>query len=153
MLKKIGIVELLLILITLAVVVQHRPFAGDPGVGWHLKSGEIIASEQTLIYQDPFLNPAPESEWVHNQWLSDLVLWIVYRVGGWPALDLLTIITFLSAYFFVLAPMLRLVGIAEMSVLSILLLALLSGSAQWILRPVLFSFLFFAIVYRLLWTW
>jgi len=71
----------------------------DPGLGWHLKSGQLMIESQSFIYAEPFL-AYPEIEyWVHDQWLSDVLLFCLYQIGDWPLLCTVVLSLFLLMFF------------------------------------------------------
>lgn len=128
------------------LVVQAPSFANDPGLGWHLRTGEWIWNKGSIPLLDPFLaapNPRP---WVSDQWLSDLVLWAFYSFGGWP---------FLYASFAVIYAAIHLMflyaGVSRASVtaISATLACIVSfkiGQIHFVARPVVFGFLVFSVV-------
>src|SRR5688572_19870662 len=74
--------------------------ARDPDAWWHLKTGEYLWQQHKLPVPDPFAwttylgKPAyPGEEHVRDfnlthSWLSQLVLYLAYRAGGWSGLIL-----------------------------------------------------------------
>ncbi|RMH00806.1 MAG: hypothetical protein D6706_03100 [Chloroflexi bacterium] len=57
----------------------------DPDMWWHLRTGEYIL-QHGIPRQDVFSFTVPEHEWVTHEWLSQLFMWLVYRVGGFAGL-------------------------------------------------------------------
>lgn len=122
--------------------------AGDPGVGWHIATGLRTILRFEIPRTDPFLYPSPTSQWVHTQWLGDVIFAVIYAIGSWPALELVTIVIGWLICFLLLPRGLKYAGQIE-AFLGVFA-ALLLFSVQWFLRPVIFSFLFFTILFRLL---
>jgi len=60
----------------------------DPDLWWHLKIGQIIWNTHQIPRTDLFSFTALGHSWVDHEWLSQLVLYLVYHVGGYPALVL-----------------------------------------------------------------
>jgi hypothetical protein len=151
------------VFITLAFVSvffgQIDGMASDPGLGWHLKTGALIASNQEIPREDPFLalalepNPfgAPTSAraWVSDQWLGDLILHQLFVFGGWPLLYSSVVGVFLIAFWGVTCDGLLRRGSTALSVVCAGLLAWKAGQVHMIIRPVVFSVLFFAAVLQL----
>lgn len=116
----------------------------DPGLGWHIRTGQLIASTRSIPYEDPFLWKA--RAWVSDQWLSDVALYFVYNLWGLKGLVVgLTI--FFSAVFLFFTPILLTKERAGLPA------ALLGAFVSWklvsvhfVVRPVVFSFLFFLIL-------
>ncbi len=130
-------------------LLQMKGMANDPGVGWHLKTGEVIAATAVVPRTDPFL--AGEARpWISDQWLSDLVFFRCYQYGGWPLVYALCTMVFFGAFLVVLFPAIRAeTGSAVIAAFSVLL-GFKIAQVHFIVRPVIFSFLFFAIEYRIL---
>jgi len=68
--------------------------ADDPGLGWHLVNGSVIAETGSIPREDPFLAPPLVANsyagvghprtWINEQWLGDLGLFELFSRGGWP---------------------------------------------------------------------
>lgn len=131
----------------------------DPGIGWHLKNGEWILKNSQVPQYDHFLftsessvNSPPKS-WVSDQWLSDAIIFLLYKVGGWSLLHILTFGFVISIYLLVMAPILRAQKLAPIVTLIAVLLSMLQGWTQWFLRPVLFSMMLLAVAYSIVYRW
>jgi hypothetical protein len=59
----------------------------DPDMWWHLRTGEYIL-QNGIPAQDVFTFTVPQNAWVTHEWLSQLILWLVYLAGGLPGLIL-----------------------------------------------------------------
>ncbi len=141
--------HLFFLLLALATLIhlQLGTFANDPGVGWHLLNGKLILETFNIPTTDPFLYSPTARHWISDQWLSDLILYFIYLRGSWPALCALAICIFLGTFFLIGAPVYRR---CELSTVALALAAFISfklSLVHFILRPVIFSFLFFALVF------
>ena len=54
----------------------------DSDTWWHLASGRWIAANWRVPATDPFSHTVPDHAWINLQWLYDLVLYVLYSVGG-----------------------------------------------------------------------
>ena len=79
-------------------------FAKDPGVGWHIASGNWILDNRAVPSFDPFLAHPVPLPWVSDQWGSDLLLAVVFQFLGWVGLYNLVFLIYLSAFFLVVYP-------------------------------------------------
>jgi hypothetical protein len=130
-----------------AVTFQNRGMAGDPGVGWHLVTGLAILRDGVVPATDPFGTGRP---WIHTQWLSDAGMGAVFELGGWPGLELAAIlIGFLSCFVF-LPLCLRRLKLGSFPIAVGALVATFLFAIQWIVRPVILSFLLFGVVFVVL---
>jgi hypothetical protein len=60
----------------------------DPDVWWHLRAGQYILEHSTVPHTDPFSFTAQGKEWVAHEWLSEVFLYGIYRLGGFSLLTL-----------------------------------------------------------------
>lgn len=148
LLRPFGLIDAIVLIcfITLPIV-QMQFFADDPGVGWHLKTGELIAQSGEIPRVDPFLASTTPRVWISDQWLSDLILYAIFERGGfaliYAALTALYLLTYFGLlYHGVLSRSRSALGAALGTFLAFKL-----GIPHFILRPVLFSFTFFVAVY------
>ena len=121
-------------------------FLGDPGLGWHLKAGQLMVERGTVLRTEPFLFLNSGQPWVHQQWLSDIAMWLLWNLGGVSLLAVvfgwLCVLPFL-----LLTPQpSKFSGAVLLAI--VLLLAAITGSIQWLVRPVMFSFVLFALTLR-----
>ncbi|HKS76967.1 MAG TPA: hypothetical protein VJQ82_27410 [Terriglobales bacterium] len=58
----------------------------DPDVWWHLRTGELIASTHAFVRVDPYSFTRHGRPWVNHEWLSDLLVYGLYRLAGWGGL-------------------------------------------------------------------
>jgi hypothetical protein len=129
--------------------------ADDPGLGWHLANGSIIAETGSVPRIDPFLaspripNPylgvGESRPWINEQWLGDLILFELLSLGGWPLVYGVVAGLYLIAYFGVAADAYRRPGEGWLIVLLGIVLAFKLGQVHLIVRPVLFSIVLFSI--------
>lgn len=123
-----------------------KSFPNDPGVGWHLKTGELILESQIVPKVDPFLANTTNNIWISDQWLSDVILFFIYQKTSWLGLHI-----FLSTIFFITFFVVgfrfssNFLKSSLFSALSIFI-CLNLATVQFILRPVVFGFLFFSII-------
>lgn len=59
----------------------------DPDLWWHLKSGEYLLAHG-MPSTDVFSYTARDHAWVMHEWLSELVMWGLYSLGGFGLLNL-----------------------------------------------------------------
>jgi hypothetical protein len=124
---------------------QLQGFSSDPGVGWHLKTGEWVATHRAAPLIDPFLQVESGSsprEWVSDQWLADLVFYSLMRAGGLDLTAAVFCSLFLFAFLGVFREGIRRTSVSALSATCVAFLVLKIGSIHLILRPVVFSFLF-----------
>jgi len=58
----------------------------DPDFWWHLRTGQFIFESRTIPRADFFSHTAAGKEWVAHEWLTEVLMYAVYRAGGWAGL-------------------------------------------------------------------
>ena len=142
-----GVFEIFSLYLLVALSFFGSSMAIDPGLGWHLRTGQWILDHLEVMRHDPFLFTTAGRAWVSDQWLADVILWLVYRLGGFPLLHAVTIILCVMPFALLLGPLLRNERRATLLALLLLFLSALCASVQWTIRPVVFSFMFFSFLY------
>lgn len=55
----------------------------DPDLWWHLRTGQQIFLARAIPHVDIYSFTKAGSEWVTHEWLSELIIYGLFRVGGW----------------------------------------------------------------------
>ncbi|MCB0310223.1 MAG: hypothetical protein KDD42_03245 [Bdellovibrionales bacterium] len=151
LLRPIGLMDAMVAIALVSLLgVQLYGFARDPGVGWHLKTGQIVLESGSVPHLDPFLSHSEEREWVSDQWLSDLLLYWLYKVGSWPYLYCFFVVIFAFGYLYLLHRGVSEFGGSSLAAAIAVLLAFKLSQIHFLLRPVGLSFFFFTLVYVVL---
>jgi hypothetical protein len=75
----------LLVLITMFTV---RSRFSDPDMWWHLKTGEVIWNTRVIPTVDLFSFTAQGHSWIAQEWLSEVMLYGAWKLGGFTGLML-----------------------------------------------------------------
>ncbi|HLN84240.1 MAG TPA: hypothetical protein VK355_11540, partial [Candidatus Binatia bacterium] len=68
-------------LFTMAV----RPLT-DPDVWWHLRTGQLTLQNHSVFHTDPYSFTRFGQPWINHEWLSDVLLFGIYRLAGFGGL-------------------------------------------------------------------
>ncbi len=80
-----------LIAVTLFAVAAFTPAVLNDGDTWsHLATGEWIFAHGTVPRADPFSHSMPGAPWTAHEWLSECVMTLAFRAGGWSGVALIT---------------------------------------------------------------
>ncbi len=71
----------------LAVLTVRLRF-DDPDMWWHLKTGEVIWKTHSIPTTDLFSYTTNHHAWIDHEWLSQLMIYGAYRLGGYTGLML-----------------------------------------------------------------
>jgi len=87
------------ILLFLGIFIIATKNVSDPDFWWHLRAGQYIVETRTIPHEDPsFSDTAHGREWVAEEWLSEVVFWKVFQLGGLPLLSLFFSVLITSAF-------------------------------------------------------
>lgn len=136
-----------LILIAIAAADSQR-FA-DPDLWGHIRFGQAVLAQGHLVLHDPYSYSAPGHLWLNHEWLSEIVMALVYNAGGivglklWKLACSAAIVSFLA------------LGLGETAASTflqfcVLLLASLALAPQVQFRPQLFTFVLLSALIALL---
>lgn len=67
-----------------------RNVLADGDTYWHIKAGEWMLAHHQVPRADPFAFTTQGLVWVPHEWLSEIVMALAYRSGGWAGLVILT---------------------------------------------------------------
>ena len=134
------------------LTLQLDHFADDPGVGWHLRTGEFIATYFQIPDYDPFLATNVRRSWISDQWLSDLMLYLINRSGGWALNYGVFVIIYILTFFAVLYAGIRKITGASLLAVVAAFLAFKLAELHFIFRASMLGFFFFSYVYVLLYS-
>ena len=58
----------------------------DPDIWWHLRTGQLILETRSVPHTDPFSYTRRGEVWIAHEWLTEVFLYLAYRVAGKGAL-------------------------------------------------------------------
>jgi hypothetical protein len=131
-----------------------RPIA-DPDFWWHLRTGQLITETGAPPLTDPFSFTLPGKSWIAHEWLTEIVLYALFRVGGFGLLIIVFSLLITASYLLIY---LRSPGRPYGAGFAVLLAALASAPI-WGVRPQILTLLFMAVfiffldIYRETRTW
>jgi hypothetical protein len=130
----------------IALFVMATREIADPDFWWHLRTGQYILETGSIPRTDIFSFTRAGMPWVAHEWLSELLIYALYRVGSFSALIL--VFSSIISLAFALAWS-RSEGRPYIASFA-LLLAALATAPTWGVRPQMFTFLFTSVYLLLL---
>ena len=116
---------------------------------WHLAFGKIQFLENRILTEEIFSHTRNGTEWYNHTWLSGLVFYNVYYIGGYKGLILFKAFI-VSIIALLLSLILKKRGDSDLIILSLILLMTLSSLFRYLERPHIFTYLFIALTYYML---
>ena len=121
-----------------------RIFA-DPGVGRHLRTAEFILETGQIPRADPLSFTKPGAPWTDFEWAYETTIGELYRLGGLPLIATFCFAIFAATVLGVYRTLLHSgVGLGPLVIVTLLVGTTLV--IHFSARPVLFTYLFFALV-------
>lgn len=103
---------------------------------WHMAAGRAMAQEGAWITTNRWAYTLPaDAPYVYQSWLSELLLYGMWRLGGVPALHLLRTLCVAISHALVAWAAWRATGGSGRAVALALLITALAGWDNWTLRP------------------
>ena len=72
-------------LMIFALSVRQSAFI-DPDLWWHLQAGQDIVAARAIPHADIYSFTKAGSEWVTHEWLSEVLIYGIFRIAGWAGL-------------------------------------------------------------------
>lgn len=124
----------------------------DFDIFWHLRNGDVIAAAGGIPPHDVFSFTVPNAKFEAPDWLSDVLLARVFRFGGWPALQVWKLAC-LGAAVLMLRRAAAVKGADPSIAWACVALGLVGGEFRFLLRPLMFQFVFVAATVLNLESW
>jgi hypothetical protein len=115
----------------------------DPDTWSHIATGEWILDHRAVPHVDPFTSSFAGRPWTAHEWLSEALLALACRAGGFPGVAVLTGAAFAASVYFVVGRAARCVTGPALYALAAILLWLLAPGL--LARPHIFALPVFAL--------
>lgn len=77
-------------LLVYATLLFAPQILNDGDTYWHLAAGEWMLAHGQVLHADPFSYTFAGKPWVTHEWLSEVVMGLAFRLGGWGGVMALT---------------------------------------------------------------
>lgn len=124
--------------------------AGSSDIFWQMKAGETMWNTGKFLSFDPFSFTMQGKPWANFEWLAEIVFYGVFRLGGFSALSILSFATGLLLAAVLFLPFLKISGSRIFSLFLVFSVFFIGAPRFGVLRPEIFGFLFFAVIFGLL---
>lgn len=72
----------------------------DPDLGWHLKYGQYFWQHGKLLRDNTFSTMMPNYHWPNTSWLTDIIAYTTFHLGGFLGLTFLGAVVVTLTFFF-----------------------------------------------------
>jgi hypothetical protein len=116
----------------------------DADMWWHLRAGQVMWESKRILLTDTFSYTRFGQPWVNAFWVSEIVFYLTYKLGGYFSLTLLVALIGAATFYFLYR---RMEGNKFINAF-IIILATLTAAPIWSPRPQIFSFFILALLDR-----
>ena len=130
----------IIVLLLIFIMAVRMPMDSD--MWWHLRAGEETLSSGEVYQVDTFSSTRSGERWINHSWLSQVMMALMVRIGGRPALSIwvasCAVLSMGLVYLLMSGhPLLR---------SAVLILAAMVSSVVWSPRPQIMSLVFLALI-------
>lgn len=141
--------DVVFVIVLATVLIGGRSrLLNDPGTFWHARLGDMVLAERAVPRSDALTFTRLGETWVDQSWLFDVLLVSVVRLGGWSAAALMAALLLSWLYSAVARALVR-DGRSGAAALAASMLAVGVGANHFLVRPHLFTLVFFWATLRL----
>lgn len=125
------------------------PLRGSNDPWWHVKSGQILAEHMyengfSFPEHDAFTYTGEQTDWVNHEWLSQLIFYWIYSIGGFQLAVVFKSFILMLTIFLLILYMVRNGVTWSMACLGGLI-TIMAMTGTLFLRPPIFTYLFMVI--------
>ncbi|MGA9074559.1 MAG: hypothetical protein WB368_10655, partial [Candidatus Sulfotelmatobacter sp.] len=120
---------------------------GDAGIGWHIRTGQLILATHAIPHLDPFSSTMAGHPWFAWEWIYDVLVGWLDRVAGLNGVVFFTAPIIALTFSWTFRLLLRR-GTNFLVALALVLLAASASMIHFLARPHVVSWLF-----TVLWFW
>ncbi len=99
-------------------------------LGWHLRTGQLIWDTGAIPHSDPYSFTVPGRPWITHEWLSEVIMWVIYNRLGHQGLIAFCAAVILVGLWFVYQQM-RVEGIGVLPAVLLLVLCGFTSMTIW----------------------
>jgi len=145
---RLTIRQLFVVLLFICLFLMTLRPVTDPDFWWHLRTGQLIVQSHFIPHTDPYSFTNNGKPWIAHEWLSELFIYGLYRLGSYGLLIFVFSLAITGAFFltYLRCPVESRPYIAGF----VLLLGATATAPTWGVRPQMISLFFTSLVLFLL---
>ncbi|MGC8741398.1 MAG: tetratricopeptide repeat protein [Candidatus Sumerlaeaceae bacterium] len=121
----------------------------EPDFFMHLRIGQWICENRTVPSVDVFSHIAYGRPWTDHEWLFQVLLYLLHRIGGWPLLAFIRSLLLAASYFFTVRTC-RLLGLPWSWSLALTLIAAAMAMGSVEFRPQVVTYFLFPLYFEIM---
>jgi len=141
------ILIILVLLSSLAFIFARKIELSAVDLGRHLENGRLVLNNSSLLFTNYYSYTEPNFRFINHHWLSGLIFYGVYLIGGFSLLSIFNILLILAVFliFFQLGQ--KRSNFYLTAIFSVPIILLLGERVE--IRPEIFSYLLLALLWKL----
>lgn len=116
------------------------PLLGDPDSHWHIAVGNWILAHGTVPTVDPFSFTFAGQPWIAKEWLSQLLMALAFKAGGWGGVTVLAAVALGVTFALMLRLLLR--DLQPLPAAMFVVAAIVMAVSHFLARPHVLAFPF-----------
>ena len=132
--------DLVFVLLLLGLTSLSPVLLRDAGIGWHIRTGQLILSTHSIPHNDPFSSTMAGKPWYAWEWLFDAIIGMAHHLAGLNGVVFFSALVIALTFALVLRRMLARGANLPVAIL-VLLLAVAASSVHLLARPHVLSWL------------
>jgi hypothetical protein len=118
----------------------------DSDIFWHLAAGREMVIHKAFLFTDPFSYTLPDARWFDVHWFFQLVMYLIWRTGGYPLLLVIKTVLITVSLLLVATAFKR----STATVITLLFSAVIIYFQRYLipLRPIIFTLPLIALFFR-----
>jgi len=140
------LIVLSIIALTALIYLEQGDFT-SLDLGRHLENGKIVWSNPSVLFKNFYSYTEPNLAFINHHWLSGVIFYLLYLIGGFKILTLLNILLGVAAVLIIFWLAARKANFWLAAILSLPMILILSERVD--IRPEMFSYFFIALVFYL----
>lgn len=116
------------------------PLLSDPDTHWHIAVGNWILAHGTVPTVDPFSFTFTGQPWIAKEWLSQLLMAVAFKAGGWGGVTLLAATALAVSFALMLRLLLR--DLKPLPAAMFVVAAIVMALSHFLARPHVLAFPF-----------
>lgn len=136
------------LLVLVSIIFSQKVEFTAVDLGRHVENGKILWTDARVLSTNLYSYTEPDTRFINHHWLSGLIYYFVYLVGGFNLLSILNIIIILAAFILAFKIAKKKAGFYIPALVSIPVIYLMSERVE--IRPEIFSYFFLILTWYIL---
>lgn len=136
------------LLVLVSIIFSQKTEFTAVDLGRHIENGKIVWSDAHVLSRNLYSYTEPDMRFINHHWLTGVIYYLVYLVGGFSLLTCLNIIIILAAFVLAFYLAKKKAGFYISALVAIPVIYLMSERVE--IRPEIFSYFFLILTWYIL---